>query len=505
MSVISQIKQSRWSVLVGALLLQLCLGAIYSWGTFTTALQADRVELAYLYSPKYSQANASLLAQTKAEVQAPTEALRQESNLGQKKVLKDQIRAIKQASLAGLAIDEGFWAKNYFGFTGKETSWIFSIGLFFFAITMIIAGRLQDKIGPQKIALLGGVILGLGYLGAGLFGGTNFWLISLFIGVVGGIGIGFGYVCPIAACMKWFPDKVGLITGLAVAGFGAGAFIFIKIAGAWGNLVVQHGVHNTFIVFGLIFLLFCTLGALLLKDPPEGFKPAGWNPGQAKDASAVAGKQYRQEEVIKLKAFWFSWLAFVFSAGCGLMVIKCLKNFGVYEIGMTAAVAGSALGLLSLFNGLGRVVWGSICSKIGAKKAIISMGVLQAMMAMAIFYIGRTEIGLSIAACWLGFNFGGNFALFPLITKEFFGTKYFGQNYGAMFTAYGIGGIGGPILAGSVWDSMQTFKWAFFIAAIACVVSALLIAMANKPGEVEQGIGVEKPEPRELSQHGKIA
>ncbi len=477
---------SRWWVVVGALLLQLCLGAIYAWGAFTTTLQSNKAALSISYAPSYSGADASKHSFTLGRIADPKGKLAKETDLERKKLLKAEIQNIKQESMASLNIKEEFWKKNYFGFTGKQTSWIFAVGLFCFAITMILAGRLQDKYGPRKVALMGGVTVAVGYILGGLLSGTSFWAMLFFIGVIGGIGIGLGYVCPIAACMKWFPDKAGLVTGLAVAGFGAGAFFFVKLAGSWGNLVATTGIHNTFLVFGVIFLVACIIGALLLSDPPEGYKPAGWEPPQAAAGSgAPAVKDLKQGEIVKTVTFWLPWLAFVFSAGCGLMVIKCLKNFGVNEIGMSAAIAGSALGLLSLFNGLGRIVWGSIAGKMGARLSIIAMTLLQGVMAFAIFFIGRTELGLAIAACWLGFNFGGNFALFPLITKDLFGTKYFGQNYGAMFTAYGIGGIAGPILAGGVWDSMQTFKWAFFIAAIACLLAAALAFIAKPPKAAE--------------------
>ena len=136
------------------------------------------------------------------------------------------------------------------------------------------------------------------------------------------------------------------------------------------------------------------------------------------------------------------------------MVIGCLKNFGELEGGLSAAAAGSALGLLALFNGLGRIVWGTVSQKLGARKSIALMTLLQAGMLFALFRMGSTEIALTVAACWIGFNFGGNFALFPLAAAESFGTKNLGANYGAMFTAYGVGGIVMPILAGSMWDML---------------------------------------------------
>ena len=408
---------NRWLVVVGALLIQLCLGAIYAWGAFTGALQ---------------------------DPEGP------------------------------------------FKYTASQTSWIFSAGLASFAIVMILAGRLQDKYGPRIIAVIGGLILGAGYIAAS-FTGTSFMLMLIFIGIVGGAGIGMGYVCPIAACVKWFPDMKGLITGLAVAGFGAGAFIFVKLAGSWMGLIASQGVNGTFLIFGIIFAVSVVLGALLLSNPPAGWKPAGWNPPVNTDGSAKAEvANLTQGQTIKTVQFWMIWLAFVFSAGCGLMVIKCLKNFGVLEGGLSAAAAGSALGLLALFNGLGRVVWGTISQKLSAKYSVVLMCLMQAGMMFFLLGMGSKPSTLAIAACWIGFNFGGNFALFPLLTLENFGPKNLGANYGAVFTSYGVGGILGPVMAGKVWDSMGTFKTAFIIAAIACVVAAVLALLLKhiKPEKV---------------------
>ncbi|MCK4752393.1 MAG: OFA family MFS transporter [Planctomycetes bacterium] len=402
---------NRWLVVVGAILIQLCLGAIYAWGAFTGALQDPA---------------------------------------------------------------------GKFQYSATQTSWIFSAGLASFAITMILAGRLQDKYGPRIIAIIGGLLLGSGYIIAG-FTGTSFLLMLVFIGIVGGAGIGMAYVCPIAACVKWFPDLKGLITGLAVAGFGAGAFIFVKMAGSWLGLIENQGVNVTFLIFGIIFAVFVVVGAMLLSNPPAGWKPAGWNPPVQADGSAKPKvKDLTQGQTVCTIQFWMIWLSFVFSAGCGLMVIKCLKNFGVLEGGLTAAAAGSALGLLALFNGLGRVVWGAISHKLTAKGSVIIMCLLQGVMMFFLLGMGSKPGTLAIAACWIGFNFGGNFALFPLLTLENFGPKNLGANYGAVFTSYGVGGILGPVMAGRVWDTMGTFNTAFIIAGIACVIAAAL-AFVLKP------------------------
>ena len=151
------------------------------------------------------------------------------------------------------------------------------------------------------------------------------------------------------------------------------------------------------------------------------------------------------------------------------------------EGGLSPAAAGNALVLLALFNGLGRIAWGTISQKLGARMSVALMTLLQAGMMFFLLGMGSKGVTLGFAGCWIGFNFGGNFALFPLLTAEMFGTKHLGANYGAVFTSYGVGGIAGPVMAGLVWDSMGTFKWAFIIAGIACILAMVLALIVRHP------------------------
>jgi len=532
---------NRWLLVVGALLIQLCLGAIYAWGAFTVALQNKPADVAMALNPdllgvkdkaaydaakttsagldkalKEAQKGTDKKAVTDAKadldafltllgVDASDYDARKKEYLDLKaavaKAGKEQnAEATKKQAAEAMArflepvkklnrawiektFDAGRFDQQVFAFTATDAQWIFSAGLAAFALVMILAGRWQDKAGPRIVALTGGVVLGLGYILAS-FTGTSFAMMLLCVGIIGGAGIGLGYVCPIAASVKWFPDMKGFITGLAVAGFGAGAFIFVKLAGDWASLIKERGVNGTLMVFGIVFLVTVVIGALLLSNPPKGYKPAGWNPPQPAGGAKKAVTDLTQGETVKTPQFWMTWLAFVLSAGCGLMVIGSLKNFGQLEGGLSAAVAGSALGLLALFNGLGRVVWGTLSQKLTARGALILMVFLQGAMMFVLPGMGASELTLAIGACWVGFNFGGNFALFPLLTAEFFGTKNLGANYGAVFTSYGVGGILGPMLAGGVWDAMGTYKWAFIIAGGACVLSGI-IGLLLKPPKVE--------------------
>ena len=385
---------NRWLVVAGALIIQVCLGAIYSWSVFVNPL------------------------------------------------------------------------KEVFFYSTTQTQIIFSLALATFAVTMIFAGRLQDKKGPRIVATLGGIVLGAGYLLASFTGGS-FPLLALAVGIIGGAGIGLSYVCPIAACVKWFPDKRGMVTGLAVAGFGAGAWIFAKVA---SSFIDAYGLLTSFMYLGVIFMVSVVVGAQLLRNPPEGWKPAGWKPPVARfKASSVEDFEWR--DMVKLKQFWMLWIMFMFGASAGLLVIGILQPYGVHS-GLSAAAAANAVGVLALFNGAGRIVWGTASDKIGRKNAMTLMFLLQGVIMLALIKMGSTEMTLSIAAAWVGFNFGGNLALFPSTTADFFGTKNVGINYGLVFTAYGVAGIVGPILAGSVFDMTGSYMWAFIPSGVACLIAA---------------------------------
>jgi OFA family oxalate/formate antiporter-like MFS transporter len=393
---------NRWSVVAGAVIVQLCLGIIYAWSVFASPL------------------------------------------------------------------------KSQYHLTQTETQIIFSLGLASFATMMVFAGKWQDKKGPRIVATLGGAVLGLGYLVGGLSGGS-FAILALGIGVMGGAGIGLGYVCPIAACVKWFPDKRGLVTGIAVAGFGAGAWVFGRV----GEMFIgSSGLLSAFIYLGLILVILVVAGSQLLKNPPEGWKPKGWNPPEKKNGKR---KEYEWRGMMSTRQFWMLWTMFTFGALAGLMVIGNLTNIGKF-FGLGAVATGAMfVGILAIFNGAGRVAWGVISDKIGRNRAMMIMFLLQGAMMLFFVNMGSSELLFAVASAWAGFNFGGNFALFPSATADFFGTKNLGRNYAMVFTSYGVGGIAGPILGGMVFDATGSYLWAFLPAGVLCLAAAGMAFLLRPP------------------------
>ncbi len=465
--------------------MQPCLGAIYGWGVFVPALEASRSELVVMLSPELLGVDPGVHAEVVAEYKQLKRRLTEAHGTEH-----DAARAALEHFLADtvparVQVSDTVWARHYYGFSGKQAQAVFSTGLMVFSVIMIFAGRWQDRVGPRIVAYTGGMVLALGYAIAA-FAGPSFSLVLLAIGVVGGAGIGLGYVCPISACVKWFPDLKGVITGLAVAGFGGGAFLFIKLAGNWGGLLAAEGVPGTFLTYAGIFAVFVTAGSMLLRNPPSGWQPEGWHPQVGAATAPSAAADFTQTQTLRTSAFWMLWLAFMLASSCGLMVIGSLKDFGVREGGLSEAEAEGALGLLALFNALGRIVWGSVSQRLGARRTLVTISLLQALMVLALVELGSRVWTLEIAACWVGFHFGGNLALFPLLTAEFFGTKHLGANYGLVFTGYGVGGVAGPMLAGGVWDLLQSYRWAFVPASVGCLL-AMILAICVRPPRAAPG------------------
>ena len=471
----------RWLVLLGALLMQPCLGAIYGWGVFVPALKASRAELTVTLSPKLLEVDPAEHAALVSEYKAKKKQLAQAHETDRESA-KAEVDHFLAAVPDRLPVSDAVWARHHYGYSGSQAQAIFSTGLMVFALVMILAGRWQDRVGPRVVALAGGLVLAAGYTLAA-FAGPGFPMVLLGVGVIGGAGIGLGYVCPIAACVKWFPDLKGLITGLAVAGFGGGAFLFIKLAGNWGGLLAAEGISGTFLTYAGIFATFVTAGALLLRNPPPGWHPAGWSPPQAAASGAAAARDFEQAQTVRTRSFWMLWLAFMLASSCGLMVIGSLKDFGIREGRLSDFEAEGALGLLALFNALGRIVWGGVSQRLGARRTLVLISLLQAIMVLALIELGTEVWTLEVAACWVGFQFGGNLALFPLLTAEYFGTRHLGANYGLMFTAYGVGGVAGPMLAGSVWDMLGSYRWAYLPAAGGCLLAMGLALLVRRPND----------------------
>ena len=441
---------NRWIIVIGAIMIQLALGAIYAWSVFT----------------------------------------------------------------ARLTDMDGAYA-----FSASQTAWVFSAGLSTFAIVMVLAGRILPRVGPRLLSLSGGMLLGAGYILGGLFG-ESFWVQLLCIGMIAGAGIGFAYVVPISVCVKWFPDKKGMITGLAVAGFGFGATIWVKLAGSWfggllntTNVFGLPGVQSVFVIYGIALACLVILGSVVMINPPEGYMPAGWTPPTSDNGDHEGAVEFRARDMLRTPQFYMLWSVFMSASIAGLMVIYCIKLFGIDALAHrgvvdAGAITGTAMAWYAIFNGLGRIAWGSISDRMGRRPTIILMSALQGitmLMTYHVFISFGMVYGFIFAAALIGFNYGGAFALFPAITADYFGNKNVGSNYGWMFTAYGIAGLAGPLLAGHFKDAAQgaaqssVWMTPFIIAGVVCLLGAVVMTFATRPHKFSDTNGAAFPSARHAS------
>ncbi len=374
------------------------------------------------------------------------------------------------------------------GWSRMETQLAFAVGLASFACAMVAAGRQIERRGPRALAWTGGFVLGIGYLLAGLFGGTAFWAIALLVGVVGGAGIGIAYMVPITVGMRWFPDKKGLISGLAVAGFGFGALIWVKLADSWGNLLASYGLSETLVIYGVTFMALVFVGGAFMVFPPAGWQaPAGG--GETAGAGTSDGQDFATVEMLRTPQFYLIAIAFFVCTGAGLMSLGLMKLYPMealqatgHEAAESSVIAGTAMAVFfSPANGLGRILWGSISDRFGRRRLIQIITAGQAVALVAFTFMAGDEYLLYLGAAWIGFNFGGTFSLFPAITADVFGLRNVGQNYPFVFFFYGAGGIVFPVLGGLLGD-LGNFPVAFVICAFACLCGTVAISLV-RPAE----------------------
>ena len=391
---------NRWWVVFGAVLLQVCLGAIYSWSLFNQPLM------------------------------------------------------------------------DKFAWTSAEVFMTYSIAIFVFAFSTIFSGRLQDQIGPRKVATIGGVLYGTGLIISSF--ATTLPMLYLGYGVLSGAGVGFAYVCPLSTCVKWFPEKKGFITGIAVGAFGAGSLIFKSII---VRFIDSVGVSSTFLYLGMIYMVLVVIGAQFLRVP-QG------STSQLKTAMKLERKNYKVKEMMKTKSFYLVWLSYMFACMPGLLVIGLAKDIGTELVMLDPLVAANAVALIALFNAGGRLLWGTVSDILGRVRVVSIMFVLTAIPLIIMSIVQMNLVLFFICLAAIASSFGGFLAVYPTITSDFFGVKNLGANYGIVYQAYGIAALVGPIIKGSATGFSQTF----LIAAGFAIAGGLITLMMKAPMDaIESG------------------
>ena len=363
--------------------------------------------------------------------------------------------------------------EDEFGWTRTQTSWVFTIAIVTFALSFVLAGRIQDRRGPRICAVIGATLVGLGFILASFTSSLSFLYVAF--GFVVGAGNGFGYATPIPVGSKWFPDKRGLVVGLMVAGYGGGSAIFGPVATA---LISEYGWRPTFRILGVVLFSMCMLGTLLLKNPPSGYRPAGWSPAAASTERTL--RDIPTREMLRMPTFYFLWVAFCLGTTAGLMTISQLVPFA-QSAGMGAAAAAFAITIGALGSTSGRIVSGWLSDVMGRLTTLRIMILVSAVAMPALFVWREQAILFYILVAVIYWCFGTQLSVFATTAADFFGTRYLGLNYGLLFTAYGVAGLLGPIIAGRVFDAFDDYQAAFFIAAGLSIVALISIGFARPP------------------------
>lgn len=366
------------------------------------------------------------------------------------------------------------------GWTQAEKGRPYALACLVFCLIMVPAGRMQDKLGPRLVATIGGILVGIGMIFAGIMGESQIgWLIGF--GVLAGAGIGFGYASATPPAVKWFPAaKTGLIAGLVVSGFGL-ASVYIAPLASW--IISNYGLEKTAMVLGIGFLVIVVSLAQFLKAPPAGYVPAGQPP---KENNSGKKEDFLPREMLRTWQFYLLWFMYACGAGAGLMVISIAK-----KIGKASGVGVAAVTALAIGNGAGRIIAGVLSDKIGRKATMFIFFVLQAIVVVLLAGAVRGQMSagtlIIILSAMVGANYGSNLSLFPSATKDFYGLKNFGMNYGLIFTAWGIGGYMLSQFAAKVYDGKiieawkGSFNFAFYCSAGLLIVAAIIVFFVKPP------------------------
>lgn len=357
-----------------------------------------------------------------------------------------------------------------FGWTKTQATMPYTVAIACFALMMVPAGRLQDRLGPRLVASLGGVLTGVGLVVASFAGPGAVAPAVLGFGLLAGTGFGLGYAAATPAAVKWFPpEKKGLITGLVVAGFGVAP---VYIAPLSKELLASYGIAGSFRILGVAFLVVATAFAQLIRNPDRPAAPAKAAPGAAPVAPR-ADATWR--EMVRTPMFYMLWIQYACAATAGLMIIGHMARIVAVQSGNAIKIGFVFVALLAIFNASGRIIAGVISDYIGR---VVTIGLVCILQASAMFFFPSftTIGGFVLGSAVVGFSYGACLSLFPATTADQWGTKNMGLNYGVLFTAWGVGGVVGPMLAGKIADATGSYAGAYGVAGL-LVMFAFVLAM----------------------------
>ncbi len=364
-----------------------------------------------------------------------------------------------------------------YGASVSAVNFTFSITIFTLGFAAFAGGLWMARSGPRIVAITAGVLYGLGIFLAS-FAEGSLTLLYLTYGLIAGAGIGLGYIVPVATLIKWFPDKRGFITGIAVAGFGGGAFVTAFIA---KSLVASSGVFSAFSILGVVYLVMVVGGALFMKNPPEGYRPPGWEP-DASGGGDRSGADYDLGGALKTWQWFALWALLFLNVTAGIAIITEAAPMAATISGVSATVAAGLVSIISVGNALGRFFWAYLSDAIGRKWVFFVMFLLQAVLLVLLPFLGAASFVLLAVLTFVVVScYGGGFGTMPAFTADYFGPTNVGKVYGLLLTAWSFGGVLGPLLISSILDSTESYSLAFYILAAIMAASAVVAFIVRPP------------------------
>lgn len=361
--------------------------------------------------------------------------------------------------------------ETYWGVTATQSGLPFMVFLAVFALGMALAGSLVENWGPRKTGILGGILVGVGWIAARF--SPNIFVLTLLYGVVAGAGVGVAYGCPIAVAGRWFPDRRGLAVGLTLAGFGAAALIVAPIMNA---LIHRFGPLNTFAILGVAFLVIMVLAALPMRYPEVA---------KTKTSGKTEAIGLDRSQMVRTPTFWALWSSYTIGCLAGLMAIGIASPFGQEVVRLSSGLSAAAVSVFAVFNGVGRPLFGWLTDRLSPRRAgLLSFGLIL-LASLVLYFGGRHPAFYFLGFCLLWLNLGGWLAIAPTSTATFFGMKHYGKNYGLVFTAYGAGAILGNVLSGLIRDLtgsyLSVFPWVMALSLAGVIVVFLGLRPPKEP------------------------
>jgi OFA family oxalate/formate antiporter-like MFS transporter len=362
-----------------------------------------------------------------------------------------------------------------FGWSISEVTLTFTISIFVLGLAAFFGGLWLNRKGPRVVALTGGILYGLGVFLA-CFSANKLWWLYLSYGLIGGIGLGLSYIVPVAVLVKWFPDRRGLITGVAVGGFGAGALITAPVA---TRLIQSVGVLNTFAYLGIAYLIVTVIASLFMQNPPEGWRPAGWTP-TATQTSQRSRSDYTLGEALKTWQWYALWLLLFLNTFAGISIISQEAPIFQELVGVSAVAAASMVGIASIGNAVGRVFWAWVSDLITRRATFFVMFVVQVLLFWFLPTIAAVTL-MTIVTFVVLMCYGGGFGTMPAFAADYFGSKNVGPIYGLMLTAWGCASAVGPGMIAYMRQTTGSYHSALHVIAGVMAISALVPILVSRP------------------------